>query len=95
MTDEMIRRDDEYWDEVARAVGTGTPSILLGTSTRSLRKNLERLRESAERNQRECPSCGGPCPPRLLACSVSCMRIERYRSIAAGQGDPFGGERVR
>ncbi len=47
MTEDMIRRDDEYWAGVARAVGKGTPSILLGTSTRSLKKNLDRLRQAA------------------------------------------------
>ena len=39
---------DAYWDEVERAVGTGTRSILLGTSTRSLRKSLARLRRITE-----------------------------------------------
>jgi len=39
---------DWYWDEVMRAVGTGTPSILLGTSTRSLEKQLRKLRKEAE-----------------------------------------------
>jgi hypothetical protein len=39
---------DAYWDEVERAVGTGTPSILLGTSTRALRKSLTRLRKITE-----------------------------------------------
>jgi hypothetical protein len=46
--DEAVRRDDAYWDEAARAVGTGTRSSLWGTSTRSLRKELERLREITE-----------------------------------------------
>lgn len=45
--DEAVRRDETYWDEVTRAVGTGTPGILLGTSARSLKKNLDRLRQAA------------------------------------------------
>jgi hypothetical protein len=36
---------DAFWAEVEAAVGKGAPSVLLGTSTRSLRKNLARLRE--------------------------------------------------
>jgi antitoxin (DNA-binding transcriptional repressor) of toxin-antitoxin stability system len=47
---EAVRRDAGYWDEVERAVGTGTLSLLLGTSTRSLRKNLARLRKVTEEN---------------------------------------------
>jgi len=38
---------------------------------------------------KECPSCGDPCPDRLIACSAACMRIERFRRILAGEGDPF------
>jgi hypothetical protein len=37
---------DAFWAEVEAAVGKGALSILLGTSTRSLRKNLARLRET-------------------------------------------------
>ena len=37
-------RDEAYWQEVRRAVGKGTRSILWGTSTRSLRRSLDGLR---------------------------------------------------
>ncbi len=37
-------KDEGYWDEVERAVGKGTRSVLWGTSTRSLRRALARLR---------------------------------------------------
>jgi hypothetical protein len=43
-----IVKDDEYWAEVERAVGKGTRSILWGTSTRSLRKALAKLRKIEE-----------------------------------------------
>jgi hypothetical protein len=36
-----------------------------------------------------CPSCGGEMPGNLLACSGACMRIERFRAIAAGERDPM------
>lgn len=42
--DTQPERGEEYWAEVERAVGKGTRSILWGTSTRSLRKALARLR---------------------------------------------------
>lgn len=42
--DTQPEKDDRYWDEVERAVGKGTRSILWGTSTRSLRRALARLR---------------------------------------------------
>ncbi len=45
MTEDMVRRDDEYWAEVEQAVGKGTCSTLFGTSTRSLRRSLARLKE--------------------------------------------------
>ena len=38
-------KDDSYWEEVRRAVGKGTWSLLWDTSTRSLRKSLEKLRK--------------------------------------------------
>ncbi len=37
-------RDDAYYDELRRAVGRGTPSLLLGTSTRSLERGLRKLK---------------------------------------------------
>lgn len=40
-----MKRDEKYWDEVERAVGAGTRSVLWGTPTRSLKKNLARLKE--------------------------------------------------
>lgn len=42
-----IIKDDKYWAEVERAVGKGTFTILLGTSTRSLKKNLAKLRKAS------------------------------------------------
>lgn len=38
-----LERDDAYYDEVRQAVGRGTPSVLLGTSTKSLERSLEKL----------------------------------------------------
>jgi hypothetical protein len=40
---------DAFWAEVEAAAGTGTRSVLLGTSTRSLRKGLARMRAQQER----------------------------------------------
>ena len=39
-----VQMDDAYYDEVRKAVGRGTPSVLLGTSTRALERNLSELR---------------------------------------------------
>lgn len=39
--------DTGHWQDVERAVGTGAPSLLLGTSTGALRKSLARMREVA------------------------------------------------
>ena len=38
------RMDDAYYDEVRRAVGRGAPTVLIGTSTRSLERSLTKLR---------------------------------------------------
>ena len=38
---------DAFWAEVEAAAGQGVPSILLGTSTRSLKRNLARIRKAA------------------------------------------------
>jgi len=37
-------KDNDYWAQVAAAVGRGAPCLLLGTSTRSLRRSLEKTR---------------------------------------------------
>lgn len=41
----VLYRDKAYWEEVERAVGKGAPTLLLGTSTRSLKKSLAELKE--------------------------------------------------
>ena len=60
----MVERDEEYWKEVERAVGTGTRSILLGTSTRSLRRNLQMLRGAVVSNPKT-PDCGPHCKVKV------------------------------
>jgi hypothetical protein len=40
-TEPEVRMDDAYYDEVRQAVGRGAPSVLLGTSTKSLERSLE------------------------------------------------------
>jgi hypothetical protein len=40
-----VQMDDDYYDEVGKAVGRGTTSVLLGTSTRSLKRSLSKLRD--------------------------------------------------
>jgi hypothetical protein len=39
-----VQMDDAYYDEVRRAVGSGAPSVLFGTSTKSLKRNFQKLR---------------------------------------------------
>jgi hypothetical protein len=39
-----VEIDDAYFDEVRRAVGGGTPTVLLGTSTKSLEAELLKLK---------------------------------------------------
>jgi hypothetical protein len=46
LDDETVVRDEAYWTGVVAAVGRGAPSVLLGTSARSLKKNLAELRET-------------------------------------------------
>ena len=50
---ENAGRGEEYWADVEQAVGRGAPSILLGTSTRSLRRSLARLRQASEEGRDE------------------------------------------
>ncbi len=47
---EAVTLDDQYFEEVRQAVGRGTPSVLLGTSTRSLNRSLAKIR-AAERGE--------------------------------------------
>ena len=42
--DVPFERDDAYYDEVRHAVGRGAPSVLLGTSTRSLKRGFRKLK---------------------------------------------------
>ena len=42
--DEPSELDDAYYDEVRQAVGHGAPSVLLGTSTRSLTQTLDKIK---------------------------------------------------
>jgi hypothetical protein len=51
------RMDDAYYDEVRRAVGRGAPSLLVGTSTKSLERSLAKLRAVQES---ESPSSSAP-----------------------------------
>lgn len=39
----QAHHDDAYYDEVRRAVGRGAPTLLVGTSTRSLERSLAKL----------------------------------------------------
>jgi hypothetical protein len=43
-----VQRDGAFYDEVRKAVGRGTPSVLLGTSTRSLKRHMTRLKDNHE-----------------------------------------------
>lgn len=63
-------KDDAYWDEVERAVGKGTPSIMLGTSTQSLRKNLDLLRKAASSGEATAWWYNAPLPRRWHRCYV-------------------------
>lgn len=47
-----VVRDEAYWAEVEEAVGTGTRSLLWGTSTRSLKRGLAELRAVVEETYR-------------------------------------------
>jgi hypothetical protein len=39
-------KDDAYYAEVRKSVGRGTPTVLLGTSRKSLDRSLEKLRQA-------------------------------------------------
>lgn len=43
--DAPVVRDEAYYAEVLEAVGRGAPTLLLGTSTRSLARSVKRLQE--------------------------------------------------
>jgi hypothetical protein len=55
----LPKRDADYYAEVRQSVGAGTPTLLLGTSTRSLDRSLARLR-AAQRGSKESPPTVGP-----------------------------------
>jgi hypothetical protein len=42
--DAPVQMDAVYYDEVRRAIGRGTPTLLFGTSTRSLQRSLRKLK---------------------------------------------------
>jgi hypothetical protein len=46
--DAPVQMDTAYYDEVRRAVGRGAPTVLLGTSTRSLQRSLGKLKAAQE-----------------------------------------------
>src|SRR6266702_4581335 len=48
-----LMKDAAYWAEVRAAVGRGAPTILFGTSTRSLNRSLEKLMAISEQGVRE------------------------------------------
>ena len=52
-TPEAAGGDDAYWAGVRSAVGRGTPSLLLGTSSRSLDRNLRQVREAGAETSTE------------------------------------------
>lgn len=54
-----VQRDAAYYDEVRRAVGRGAPSLLLGTSTKSLKRSLAKLM-AAERGESQSASITAP-----------------------------------
>lgn len=57
--DMAVDRDDAYYDEVREAVGRGAPSVLLGTSTKSLEANVRKI-QAAQQTR----SPGAPPPDR-------------------------------
>jgi len=46
----QARRNAEFYNEVRRAVGRGVPTVLLGTSTRSLERSLAKLTAAADQH---------------------------------------------
>lgn len=57
-------KEDAYYDEVRRAVGRGAPTVLMGTSTKSLERSLAKL-TAAQRDESAPP----PVVPEKLASS--------------------------
>lgn len=53
--DTPVETDDTYYDEVREAVGRGTRSILLGTSTKSLERHLSKLRDARRGREDQLP----------------------------------------
>jgi hypothetical protein len=45
-----VETDDAYYEDVRQAVGRGTPSLLLGTSTRSLQRSFRKLKAVQQAN---------------------------------------------
>jgi hypothetical protein len=50
--DVPLERDDAYYDEVRQAVGRGAPSVLLGTSTRSLEANVRKIEAAQQESSK-------------------------------------------
>lgn len=53
-----VDRDDSYYDEVRRAVGRGAPTVLLGTSTKSLEANIRKIRAAQQTTSAGAPPSG-------------------------------------
>lgn len=81
--DDLPELDDAYYDEVRRAVGRGAPTVLLGTSKRSLERSLARIRD-AERGASgpEYPSV----PFRRTALAVSVAALAGLASYGFSTG---------
>ena len=56
-------RDDAYYDDVRQAVGRGAPSVLLGTSTKALDRNLQKIRFAKVSDEPSSPDVPPPARP--------------------------------
>jgi hypothetical protein len=61
--DVSVDRDDAYYDDVRQAVGRGAPSVLLGTSTKALDRNLQKIRFAKVSDEPSSPDVPPPVRP--------------------------------
>jgi hypothetical protein len=77
--DAPVEMDDTYYDEVRRAVGSGAPSVLLGTSTKSLERSLGKLRAGEQGEAPSAPVAVRSAWQRELAASLMFVFSSRWR----------------
>lgn len=84
---ESVVRDDAYYAEVRKSLGRGAPTLLLGASTKSLDRSIERLRGAQQ------PKADGKHGRYVLTMSVASSALAISESASPKQ-HYFIGKRI-